>query len=242
MGETYLSIIIPAYNEERRILNTIRTVESYLSEQSYPSEIIVVDDGSIDNTMKIVSKMRSDIENLRIVSNGTNRGKGFSVRNGFLNAKGKFLIFSDADLSTPIEEVEKLLQCLQEGFDVAIGSRGLKESDIRIRQPWHRERMGRVFNLIVRILTMGDFNDTQCGFKAFTTEAALNICEKQLLERFSFDVEMLYIAKKFGYKIKEVPIQWFDDPRSKVNNIRDSYQMFTDLIRIRINDFKGLYG
>jgi dolichyl-phosphate beta-glucosyltransferase len=171
-----------------------------------------------------------------------NRGKGFSVKNGFMHAKGKLLVFSDADLSTPIEEVSKLLNYYNEGYDVVIGSRGMKDSDIQIHQPWYRELMGRIFNFFVVLLAIHGFKDTQCGFKGFRREAALEICMRQRMEGFSFDVEMLYIAKKLGYRIKEVPIQWFDSPQTKVNTLKDSRKMFMDLLRVRINDWKGVYS
>ncbi len=241
MEDTFLSIIIPAFNEESRIEDTLEKICQYFRNNSYISEIVVVDDGSTDNTFEIVTKMTSKIEDLMVVSNGTNRGKGYSVRNGFLKSKGQFLLFSDADMSTPIREVEKLIHFLRNGFDIAIGSRGLKESDIVIHQPYYREMMGKVFNIFVRMLAIGDFRDTQCGFKVFARKAALEITKRQRIERFSFDVEMLYIAKRLGYRIREVPIQWFNSPSTKVNAIIDSFRMFTDLIRIRLNDWKGLY-
>lgn len=238
----YLSIIIPAFNEEKRIGNTLWKIDNYLKAQAYTSEIILVDDGSTDGTVAIVTELIDRIETLRIVKNGENRGKGYSVKNGFMNARGKFLLFSDADLATPIKETEMMLKIMESGYDLALGSRGLKESDIKIHQPWYREIMGTVFNLLVRALAVKGFKDTQCGFKCFTREAAIQICKKQRIERFSFDVEMLYIAKKLGYKIKECPVQWFDSPHSKVNAVKDSYQMMIDLLKIRINDLRGFYS
>lgn len=178
---------------------------------------------------------------IRLIRNEINKGKGYSVKNGFLNSTGSYLLFSDADLSTPIEEVEKLVDSIDHGYDVAIGSRGLKESDIKIHQPMHREKMGKIFNFLVRAITIKGFSDTQCGFKCFKRKAALEICKRQQLERFSFDVEMLYIAKKLGYKIKEVPIQWFNNPNSRVSPVKDSIKMFLDLLKIRYNDFLGKY-
>lgn len=240
--EFLLSVVVPAYNEENRIEKSLLRIYGYLRSQSYISEIIIVDDGSRDKTVEIVTKFIANIDNLRIIRNGRNRGKGFSVKNGLMHANGEFLLFSDADLSTPIEEVAKLLAYYREGYDIVIGSRGLKESDIQIHQLWYREFMGRIFNLFVVLLAVRGFKDTQCGFKGFSREAALEICKRQRMEGFSFDVEMLYIAKKLGYRIKEVPIQWFDSPQTKVNTLRDSRKMFMDLLRVRINDWKGLYS
>jgi len=237
----YLSVVIPAYNEEKRIVKTLMKINEYLRKHPFISEIIIIDDGSTDRTISVVEDLLSRVDNLKIIMNGANHGKGYSVKRGFLNAKGKFLLFSDADLSTPIEEIEKLLIMMEDGYDIVIGSRGLKESDIKIHQPWYREAMGKGFNLLVRLFTLKSFKDTQCGFKCFTREVALNICKRQKIERFSFDVEMLYIAQKLGYKIKEVPVQWYHSPPTKVKAIRDSFQMFIDLLRIRINDLKGLY-
>lgn len=242
MKPTFLSIVIPAFNEENRIEDTISRIQQYLDKQAYSSEIIVVDDGSYDNTTILVEKLALEMQNLILVKNGENKGKGYSVRNGFLHSSGQFLLFSDADLATPIEEIEKLLFHLNNGYEVAIGSRALKESDIQIHQPWHRETMGKVFNLLVRALIVGNFKDTQCGFKCFLRNAALEICKRQKMERFSFDVEMIYIAQKLGYKVREVPIQWFDCPHSKVNALKDSYKMFMDLMKIRINVLKGFYS
>jgi dolichyl-phosphate beta-glucosyltransferase len=238
----YLSVVIPAYNEEKRIVNTLLRIKEYLERQPYTSEIIVVDDGSVDKTVDTVNRLLGKIPNLKIILNGINRGKGYSVKNGFLNAQGTFLLLSDADLSTPIEEIRKLMEFIDSGYDIAIGSRGLRESNIEIRQVWYRGMMGQIFNLIVRGLTVRGFKDTQCGFKCFKSEAALEICKRQKMDRFSFDVEMLYIARRLGYGIKEVPIRWLNSPHSKVDAVRESFQMFIDLIKIRINDLKGLYS
>jgi dolichyl-phosphate beta-glucosyltransferase len=236
-----LSIIIPAFNEERRLLSTLEKIYSYFEKRNGAYEIIVVDDGSTDNTSTCANDFRSKFKCTRLVRNGGNRGKGYSVKNGFLQATGEYLLFSDADLSTPIEEIEKLKAYLENGYDIAIGSRGLKESDIQVHQPWYREIMGRTFNILVRVLCVRDFKDTQCGFKCFIREAALEVCKRQRLERFSFDVEMLYIAKKLGYKVKEVPVRWVNESETKVKAIRDSANMFVDLLKIKLNDITGKY-
>jgi len=241
MENTFLSVIIPAYNEEARIKNTLEKIHSYLKNQDYTYEIIIVNDGSTDNTWALVNEIAQKIKEVRILKNEKNRGKGFTIKKGFLNAKGKYLLFTDADLSTPIEEVEKLISWLKKGYDIAIGSRGLKESHIQIHQPWYRELAGKMFNLFVQAMAVPGIKDTQCGFKCFTQKAALEICERQKIEKFSFDVEMLYIGRKLGYKIKEVPICWFNNPHTKVNFLKDGYRMCLDLIKIRLNELKGMY-
>ena len=236
-----LSIVIPAYNEAQRIGNTLCTVLSYLEQRSYSAEILVVDDGSYDATPQVVTAFCNQIPPVRLLRNHRNRGKGFSVRNGFLHASGAYLLFSDADLSTPIEEIEQLFAALQESCDVAIASRALAKSRVEVHQPWYRENMGRLFNVLVQTLVLPGIRDTQCGFKCFTREAALNICQRITLERFGFDVEMLYLARKLRYRIREVPVVWRNSPQSRVHVLRDSVSMFGDLLRIRWNDLCGRY-
>lgn len=237
----YLSIVIPAYNEEAVIEKTLREVVGYLEGKSLSYEIIVVCDGCKDNTASIAEGFVKVNDRISVIDRKTNMGKGFSVKEGCLNAKGEYVIFTDADLSTPIEEVEKLLKWLKDSYNIAIGSRGLKESDIKIHQPWYRETMGKIFNLFVQILVMRGIKDSQCGFKGFKKEVAQKIFRKQTINGFSFDVEILYIARKFGYRIKEVPVRWLNRKESKVNPLVHSIQMLTDLIRIKFLDRKGTY-
>ena len=237
----YLSIIIPAYNEEQRLGATLRTILTYLARQPYPTEIIVVDDGSQDGTLRVAARFCGGNPPVRVLQNGRNRGKGFSVRQGFLHARGAYLLFSDADLSTPIEEVEKLLAALHTPYDIAIGSRALPESCIEVHQPWYRENMGRFFNVLVRALVMPGIRDTQCGFKCFTQEAGLEIARRMTRERFSFDVEMLYLAGLLGYRVCEVPVVWRNSPQTRVHAVRDSASMFADLVAIRWNQLRGRY-
>lgn len=237
----YLSIVIPAYNEEAVIEKTLREVVGYLEGKSLSYEIIVVCDGCKDNTASIAEGFVKVNDRISVIDRKTNMGKGFSVKEGCLNAKGEYVIFTDADLSTPIEEVEKLLKWLKSNYDIAIGSRGLKESDIKIHQPWYRETMGKIFNLFVQILVMRGIKDSQCGFKGFKKEVAQKIFRKQTINGFGFDVEILYIARKFGYRIKEVPVRWLNRKESRVNPLIHSIQMLTDLIRIRFLDRKGTY-
>ena len=236
-----LSVIIPAYNESKRITNTVIRISKYLKEKNHDYEIIVVDDGSRDNTAEIVSELSKEYENLSLVKNGKNKGKGYSVKNGMLHAERDYLLFSDADLSTPIEEIEKFLPWLKEGYDVVIASRALKGSDIKIKQPFYRVFIGKTFNKIVQIIATRGIKDTQCGFKLFTKKAAKRIFPKQKLERFGFDVEILYLTKKFGFKIKEVPVIWINAEGSKVSPIKDSIDMLKDLFIIRLNDLLGKY-
>jgi glycosyltransferase involved in cell wall biosynthesis len=237
----YLSVVIPAYNEALRIGNTLRVIHAYLQRQPYPAEIIVVDDGSQDGTASTVRAFDTAGLPIHVLQHGRNRGKGFSVRQGFLHAQGEYLLFSDADLSTPIEEVEKLFDALCEPCDIAIGSRALTASRVAVHQPRYREDMGRLFNLFVRMVAVPGIQDTQCGFKIFRRRAALAICQRMTTERFGFDVEMLYLARRLGYGVREVPVVWGHDPRTRVRLCRDSVSMIGDLLRIRWNDLWGRY-
>jgi dolichyl-phosphate beta-glucosyltransferase len=242
--KVYLSIIIPAYNEENRLPATLQRILEYMALRDFSYEIVVVDDGSRDGTCDYVQGLAEKHETVRLVRNGMNRGKGYSVRHGVLESRGRDILFSDADLSTPIEECERLLPCISSGeFDIAIGSRAMAESRLEIRQPWYRERMGRVFNWLVRKVTgLGDIPDTQCGFKCFRGEAARYLFGKQRIEGFAFDAEILYLAKKFGYRIKQVPIRWLNSADSRVHVVKHSIQMLKDLIKMRLADRRGVYG
>lgn len=237
----YLSIVIPAYNEEQRIGRSLQTVLAYLMKQSYSAEIIVVDDGSDDTTARIVAPLCGHVPPVYLLQNSRNRGKGFSVREGFRNACGEYLLFSDADLSTPIEEMETLFAALREPCDVAIASRALPGSRVEVHQPWYRETMGRLFNVLVQALAVPGIRDSQCGFKCFTREAGHNICHRMTRERFGFDVEMLYLARMLGYRVREVPVIWRNSPQTRVHALYDSCSMLCDVFRIRWNDLCGRY-
>lgn len=239
--DCFVSLIIPAYNEEERIAPTLERTLRYLSGQDYTFEVIVVDDGSTDNTTGVVREVAGKDASVTVLLNGENRGKGYTVKSGMLSAKGEYLFFTDADLSTPIEELERCLPYLLNGYDVVIGSRSLPDADIVIRQPWYREKMGKIFNLMVRIILLKGIIDTQCGFKGFRREAARTIFSKCVVDGFSFDVEALYLAQKQRHRIKEEPIQWKNSALSKVSPIKHSLQMFTSLVGIRLNDIKGRY-
>lgn len=233
-----LSIVIPAYNEEKRIKNTLYRIINYFEYKEFKYEIIVVNDGSTDNTVNIVKGVKN--KKIKVLTNNPNMGKGYAVKRGVLAAKKKHILFSDADLSTPIEEIEKFLPYLH-NYDVLIGSRNLKESDIQVKQPFIRSKLGKSFPFLVRCLLLKNIKDTQCGFKLFQKHTIKPIFEKQTLNGFSFDGEILYIAQKLNYKIKEIPITWINSLGSKVNTLKDSYKMFKDLFKIRENNKNGLY-
>lgn len=230
-----ISIVIPAFNEEKRIMPTIQKIYAYLKSNVALFEIFVVDDGSSDNTREVVNDLSGEIRGIKLLSNESNRGKGFSVRSGVLNANCALILLSDADLSTPIEEVEKLLPYLEQGYDIVIGSRGLKESDIIKRQAWYRQLMGKTFNLLVKTILFTGIEDTQCGFKLFKTDLAKKVFGLSKIDGFAFDVELLLIAKRMGYRIKEVPVRWINSPQSRVRIVGDSFKMFIDLLRIRLS-------
>lgn len=236
-----ISVIIPAYNERERLPQTLEHVSHYLRSLPYASEIIVVDDGSRDGTEQVVIELAKTIPNLFLVSNDRNHGKGFSVRHGMLEARGRIALFTDADLSAPIEESQKLFAAL-ETADVAIGSRALNRRLIEIHQSRWRELAGILFNLIVRLLTGLPFEDTQCGFKAFAMPESRIIFEQQRIEDFGFDPEILFLARRHGLRIVEVPVRWSHDPRTKVHVLRDSAKMFLDLLLILWNDLLGRYS
>jgi len=230
-----LSIVIPVYNEEQRLHASLSKVVDYVREKgiSDKSEIIVVNDGSQDNTVSVINQFKEDYDFIKLVDYKDNKGKGYAVKKGVLSAKGKYILFMDADLSTPLEEINKVIGFLDKKYDISIGSRGLKDSEIVIRQPIYRQTMGKIFNLIVRLLLIKNIRDTQCGFKCFKQEIAREIFNQTKINRFSFDVEILYIAQRKGYRIKEVPVKWYNSPDSKVGIIKDSSKMLFEILKIR---------
>lgn len=231
-----ISIIIPAYNEEKRLPETIAKIRKYLSKNRIPSEIIVVDDGSTDGTAAAVKKLKT-----KLISNGKNRGKGASVARGVEKAKGAITLFTDADLSTPITFLKDFIRQHENGAGIVVASRDIKGAKVKVPQNFLREAGGKIFNIFVRLVTGLPIHDTQCGFKSFTKEAAKKVFSRQTINGFGFDVEILYIAKKHGLKITEYPVTWFNSPATKVNFLRDSTRMFAELFKIRLNDFLGKY-
>jgi glycosyltransferase involved in cell wall biosynthesis len=239
-GSPKLSIVIPSFNEEKRLPATLESVASYVRASGRETEVIVVDDGSTDATAKVAESFRSKIEDLRVISNGQNRGKGYSVRRGSMESRGEIVLFTDADLSAPIEEADKLLAKMDE-YDVAIGSRAVNRKLIEVHESRFRELAGIIFNRIVRVILRLPFVDTQCGFKAFRREKCEIIFEQQTIERFGFDPELLYLARHHGLRTAEVAVRWAHSPATKVNMLRDSVQMFLDVVIIRWNAIRGLY-
>lgn len=236
-----LSIIVPSYNEQLRLPSSLDRIAAYIAGSGRKTEVLVVDDGSQDKTAEVAASYADRIPHLTVLQNGENRGKGYSVRHGMLEAKGEVVLFSDADLSAPIEEAEKLLAAMTQ-YDVAIGSRAMDRGLIKVHESAFREFAGIVFNKIVRIVLRLPFVDTQCGFKAFRRERCRIIFEQQRIERFGFDPELLYLARHHGLKSVEIPVEWSHSPATKINMMRDSVQMFLDVFTIRWNALCGRYA
>jgi glycosyltransferase involved in cell wall biosynthesis len=238
-----ISIVIPAYNEQQRLGGSLEAVLRYLTSRPFDAhEALVVDDGSTDGTVAVVERFQAAHPEVRLLRNPGNRGKGYSVRHGMLEATGDWVLFTDADLSAPIEELDKLLEaCTRRQAAVAFGSRALDRSLIGIHQSPLREHAGRVFNLLVRLIAGLPFHDTQCGFKLFERRAAREIFRRQRIDRFGFDAEVLYLARKLGFRAIEVPVRWSHSEGTKVAMFRDSFNMFLDLARIRWSDLRGRY-
>ena len=243
MASPYYSIVVPAYNEAERIGPSLALVLEHIVRSGWSAEIIVVNDGSRDNTAAIVAEVAQRHPIIRLVENPGNRGKGYTVRNGMMNASGQVLLFTDADLSSPIEEASKLFALIESGkADVAIGSRYLQSEMQTRKQPLYRRMLGRSFNLALRAILGLPYADTQCGFKAFSRKAATEIFQQVKIERWGFDPEILFLARKYGLRVTEVPVAWAHDHRSKINPLRDGIQMLTELIRVRLNSIAGKYA
>jgi len=227
-----LTIVIPVFDDSDVIGGTLRTLDSFVESSHAEVEIIIVDDGSTDGTAELVERFSENRSWLRVLRLGRNRGKGVAVRTGALEATGDYVLFSDSDLSTPLDELERLVERLDDGFDIAIGSRGLLASNVVVHQTVFREYAGKSFNVLVRLLVLPDFHDTQCGFKCFRKKAAKEIFTRQRSEGFEFDVELLCIARQLGFRVAEVPITWKNHPKSHVRFVRDSGRMLVGLLRL----------
>jgi len=241
MATPQLSIVIPAYNESARIEATLGRVMECVETQGWDAEVLVVDDGSRDSTPEIIQTWMQRYPRLHLIKNEGNRGKGYSVRNGLLQAAGDIVMFTDADLSAPMEEAERLFAAIHSGADVAIGSRWLDKQRQTIHQPLYRRFFGRCFNWVTRMVMGLPFKDTQCGFKAFKRSAAQVIFRLQRIERWGFDPEILFIAQKLGYEIREVPVTWGHDERSRMSYLKDGMKMLEEMAAIRANSIAGRY-
>ena len=237
-----ISIVIPAYNEEERLGTTLDRILAFVRSSRWNAEVLVVNDGSRDQTAEIVRSYTQNTGIVRLLENPGNRGKGYSVRNGVLNATGEFVLFTDADMSSPIEEAPKLLEALARGADIAIGSRWARSELQTRRQSLARQFLGRVFNVLLRGLLRLDFKDTQCGFKAFRHQAARAVFPLQRIERWGFDPEILFLAHHFGFCIVEVPVRWGHDTRTRINPLVDGSRMVSDMLLIRWNSIRGKYS
>jgi glycosyltransferase involved in cell wall biosynthesis len=241
MASPQLSIVIPAYNESARIERTLDRVMECVDQQGWDAEVLVVDDGSTDATANMVRAWMERYPRLHLIQNQGNRGKGYSVRNGLLQAAGEVVMFTDADLSAPMEEAERLLAAIADGTDVAIGSRWMDKTRQTIHQPLYRRFFGRCFNWVTRVVMGLPFKDTQCGFKAFKRPVAQVIFRLQRIERWGFDPEILFIARKLGYDIREVPVTWGHDERSRMSYLKDGMKMLEEMAIIRSNSIAGRY-
>lgn len=238
----YLSVIIPAYKEEKRIGKTLLAVDQYLSKQKYQYEIIVVsDEGSPNKTVEVVKNFQKMVKNLRIIENEKNHGKGFVVRQGMLEAQGDYRLFMDADNSTSVDQVENFLPRFNDGYDVVIGSRAIKGAKIDVHQPFYKEAFGKLGNKVIQLVAVWGIDDTQAGFKCFSAKAAEDIFSKAVIDRWGFDVEVLALARKLNYKIKEMPIEWINDPESHVK-LSSYIQVLMETFKIRWNLIIGKYN
>ncbi len=238
----FVSLVIPTYNEEKRLKDSLISIQKYIGEKPYSVEIIVVDDGSIDETISVARECLNGNCRHSILTSSRNGGKGYAVKKGILNAKGKYIVFMDADLSTPIKELDRFLKILEEGCDVVIGTRKNREASVMKRQPLYRELLGKGFTFLSNMLLVEGVSDFTCGFKGFKKEAGQDIFRRQLIQNWSFDAEILFLAKKLGYKIKEIPVTWFDAEGSKVRLSRDIIGSLNGILRIRLNYVFGIYG
>lgn len=242
MERPKLGVIIPAYNEEQRLERTLQATVEYFRKQPYSWSVTVVSDGSRDSTVEIVQRFSTEEARIAVIDSQPNQGKGFVVRKGMMEVQADWLLMMDADLATPIEEIERLWVSADKGIPVVIGSRPLRESNLEIRQPWYREMLGRCFNLAVQTLGIRGIADTQCGFKLFRQNEALEIFSRCKLDGFGFDFESLMIAHDLGYSIAEIPIRWRHQEGSKVRLLQDGTRMLMDLVKLRLKGKRGRIG
>lgn len=240
MNSIFLSIVIPVFNEERRLPTTLENVISFMSSQPYSSEVIVVENGSLDHTLQIALEFAKNFDQIRVLRAET-RGKGLAVQQGMLAAHGSFRFMCDADFSMPVDQINRFIPPALQDFDIAIASREAPGA-VRYNEPQYRHTVGRIFNTLIRLLALPNLNDTQCGFKCFRAPVAEELFHLQTINGWSFDVELLFIARQRGYKIVELPIPWYFNPESKINVLRDSFRMATDLLQIRLNGLRGVYN
>jgi dolichyl-phosphate beta-glucosyltransferase len=237
----HLSVIIPVYNETRRLANSVPKLIDYFQQQSYGYEFVIVDDGSSDGTAQMARELFAPIKNLRVIESRPNRGKGHAVKVGMLAARGKIRMFCDADMSTPLGELEHFWPWLDQGYKVVIGSRKMMGSSIEKHQPLWRESLGKVFTWLTNRIATRGISDVTCGFKCFTAEAADDLFSRSVIDDWSFDAEVLFVAQRRGYKIKEIPVSWHDVPGTKVRLVRDALNSLANLARIRMNALRGRY-
>ncbi len=241
LTQPHYSIVVPAYNESARIGDCLESVLATVKSEGWDAEILVVNDGSRDNTAQIIREFAAHQPAVRLVDYAQNRGKGYAVRTGFRESRGRVVMFTDADLSSPMVEARRLFAAIADGADIAIGSRWLEVSRQTIRQPWYRRFFGRCFNLVTRAVMNLPYKDTQCGFKAFTREAAFYIAPRLKIDRWGFDPEMLFLAGTANFKVREVPVTWAHDARSKISYLKDGLKMLEDMARIRWYSLTGAY-
>jgi len=240
MTKLKLSVVIPAFNEKKKIRNTFLRLNRFFSQREYDMEYVFVEDGSSDGTLDILTELENANPGIKVLANKVNMGKGLSIKRGMLEAKGDYMLFMDADMATPLQafcDFEKYLS----DYDIIMGSRWLEESNIKIPQPWYRRLMGHIFYIIVKGLFLKNITDTNCGFKCYKRKVARDIFSKQLLRGWGFDVELLYIAQKMSYRIKEVPVVWGHGRDSKVNLFKVPILTLVELARIKYNDWEGRY-
>ncbi len=240
--EIFLSIVIPVYNEEKRLGSSLEAIVKYLQDKPWSREIVLVDDGSTDNGLEMARQKLADRETLRVISYGTNRGKGYALKQGILAGQGRYILFTDADLSTPIEELDKMWPWFEQGFDIVQGSRKTRGAEVVQHQPWLRENMGKAFTWLSNVIAQVNVSDVTCGFKGYRREVAHELYGCQQIFDWSFDAEIIHLARRGGYRLKEVPVRWHDERGTKVHLVRDSLRSFQGLVMIRLNGRRGLYN